>query len=210
MPADSSMRSDRPSLAHSQRSAPETPSRSTIFQPEPPHAGQTSSAMNFYYPLPGDLLNGRQNRTRGDRLALTHRDHDYASRAAGLHFVLHLHGFDYYDALSGRNGFAGLHQDTHDLAGHRRADGLAIVPVRAGAAFGPPPGIGNGDAETPAAYGDPDALITGLGACFIAATVQQHGKYARLDFRKLGLALGPVAEPETVQLTLAMHFEPRG
>ena len=107
MPAESSIRSDRPSRAHSQRSAPDTPSRSTIFHPEPPQSRQTSSAMDFYYRLPGDLLNGRQNRAGGHRLALAHRDCGQTSRAARFQFVLHLHGLDYYDALPGRDRFTG-------------------------------------------------------------------------------------------------------
>src|SRR5579859_2622126 len=210
MPADSSIRSDRPSLAHSHRSAPDTPSRSTIFQPEPPHAGQTSSAMNLHYPLPGALLNGRQNRARGDGFTLTHRDRGHTSRPSCLHFVLHLHGLDYYYALTGRHRITGLHQYAHDLAGHGSENGLAVVTVRGGAAFGPPSGIGDGDAETPAAHGDPDAIVTWFRTSFVTTALKQHGKYTRLDFCEMGLALGPVAKQETVSLAIAMHFQARG
>jgi hypothetical protein len=140
MPAESSSRSDRPSLVHSQRSAPDTPSRSTIFHPEPPQSGQTSSAMKLYYPLPDDLLNGRQNRAGGNRLALAHRDRGHTSRAVRLHFVLHLHGLDYYDALPGGDGFARLHKYAHNLARHGCDDRFAVVPVRGGAALCPAPG----------------------------------------------------------------------
>src|SRR5882724_984742 len=226
MPAESSSRSDRPSLAHSQRSAPDTPSRSTIFHPEPPQSGQTSSAMDFYYPLPGDLLNGRQNRARGDRLALAHRHRGHMSRAARFHFVLHLHGLDYYDALSGRDRFTGLHQYTHDLARHGCDDGLAIMAERGGAGLHPSPGVGDRDAEPPAAHRNPCArvailvtilvtmlgtlLVTTLGARFVAAAIQQHGKYPRLHFCELGLAFVLIADAVAVQVAIAMHFEPRG
>ena len=42
------------------------------------------------------------------------------SGAGGFHFVLHLHGFDDDQALTGLHGVAGGDQDADYFAGHRR------------------------------------------------------------------------------------------
>src|SRR6266851_5819139 len=159
MPATSSSRSDRPSLAHSHRSAPEMPSRSTIFQPDPPQSGQTSSAMN-----PIILLDGRQNSARHHRLAFAHSNRNHGAAAPGLHFVLHLHGFHYQDALAGCDTLAGLYQHSDDLARHGSDDVFPILTWHSGARSRPAAWIADGHTKTRPANRDPDAILARLGA----------------------------------------------
>jgi len=54
----------------------------------PPHGG-------------GALPDGGEGFAGGDGGAFLHGDGEHGAGADGLHFVLHLHGFDYEDALAG-------------------------------------------------------------------------------------------------------------
>src|ERR1700722_1473422 len=58
MPAPDSNRSARSVAAHSQRTAPETSSRSTIFHPVPLHCGQIAAAgmIRIHYRVPRALF----------------------------------------------------------------------------------------------------------------------------------------------------------
>src|SRR5579872_6200126 len=127
MPDASSSRADRDSFAHSHRSTPETPPRSTVFQPDPSQRGQTASGMSLYYFILPALLNGCENCSRADGVAGMHRNRGDAPGAVRLHLVLHLHGFHYDDALTRLDGLAGLDQQAHDLARHGCDDLFPIM-----------------------------------------------------------------------------------
>src|SRR6185295_6410980 len=112
---------------HTQRSAPERPARSTIFQPVPSHKVQVASAIVT------TLFDHEEDVTRrnsGARNRFNRRD---APGTGSLHLILHFHGFHDDQAFAGRHLLAGLNQYTDHASGHGSGNGLRPAAVRRGA-----------------------------------------------------------------------------
>src|SRR6266853_4321422 len=101
----------RVTSAHAQRSAPESPARSTIFQPVPSHSVQFVSAIRS---LNYDQHFSRRYRRPGGRLHFRH-----ASRPWRLHLILHLHSLDNNQSLSSVHLLAHLDKHANHPSGHR-------------------------------------------------------------------------------------------
>src|SRR6185312_8801212 len=89
----------RSTATHAHREAPETSSRSTIFQPVPLQSGQTAVTMT-------SLLSRRfgldhsQHGSRHNAVVFLRVNGGDASRARGFHFVLHFHRLHHENSLA--------------------------------------------------------------------------------------------------------------
>src|SRR5882762_7566979 len=179
MPASSSSFSDRTSRVHSQRSAPETPSRSTIFHPVPLQFGQTCSAMTSLIiverlTMRAGLLDDCQHCSRAYGFTFPNRNRNHVPVPLGLHLILHLHGLYDEHAMSGFDNVTRRHQDAHDFSWHGRHDTLAFFATRSCVVRAPLTRIGDGHVQAFAAHRDPDTVARRFYSRFITAAADQH------------------------------------
>src|SRR5579872_4803318 len=111
---------------HTQRSAPESPARSTIFQPVPSHSAQVVSAIVT------TLFDHEQDVARRNSRARYRFYRRDASGTGSLHLVLHFHGFHYYQSYAGRHLLAEINEHADHASRHGSGDRLRPAVVRHG------------------------------------------------------------------------------
>jgi hypothetical protein len=127
-------------------------------------------------------------------LALFGGEFFYGAGFGGFDFVLHFHGFDDDEALTGFDFVAGFDEQADYFAGHGGDDLLAAFGFdRSVFAAAPGAGVGDFGFELVGTILKRERTIwIWRNANFVRNTIQQDGENARRDFRGVGLRVDAI------------------